>query len=47
MYGDRKITMNLEHLHWRLNDALEAIDTRDISTAREVIADLLNEVRNK
>ncbi len=46
MAGDRKITMNLEQLHWRLNDALVAIDTRDISTAREVIADLLNEVRN-
>ena len=47
MYGDRKITMNLEHLHWRLNDALEAIDSRDIGTAREVISDLIAKVRNK
>ena len=47
MAGDRRINMNLEHLYWRLNDALEAIDSRDLGTAREVISDLIYKVRNK
>ena len=47
MAVDIRINMNLEHLYWRLNDALEAIDSRDLGTAREVISDLISKVRNK
>ena len=47
MAGDRRINMNLEQLYWRLNEALEAIDSRDLGTAREVISDLIAKVRNK
>ena len=46
MAGDRRINMNLEQLYWRLNDALEAIDSRDLGTAREVISDLIAKVRD-
>ena len=39
------INLNREQVYYQLNDILECLDNRDVSTAREIVNSLIQQVR--